>query len=290
MIKSMTGFGRGETTLDGKTFLVEIRSVNHRYNDISIKMPRFLSILEDKVREFIQSHMSRGKIDVFISYNALGLENKQLIFDEQLAEEYVDVLNKIKLKFEISDLISLSLISRFPDIIRIENKDDQEELWDILKIALQQAIGNAIRMRENEGDRLRKDILKRLDIIKSLVNNIELRASSVVEEYRQRLNNRIKDMVNINVDEQRLATEVAIMSDKSSIDEEITRLYSHISQMTDTLNSSEPVGRKLDFIVQEINRESNTINSKVSNIEIINNVIEIKTELEKIREQIQNIE
>lgn len=288
----MTGFGRGETTADNKTFVVEIKTINHRYNDISIRMPRFLSSLEDKIREYIQTSISRGKIDVYISYNSFGLENKNLIYDEELAEEYVNILGKIKEDFKMKDEISLSLVARFPDLIRVENKDeDQEQMWNLLVQALDEAVKNTVKMRENEGARLKEDIIKRLFYIKDVVKSIEERSPIVVEEYRQRLNNRIKELLNNTpVDEQRIAMEVAIMADKGNVTEEIVRLFSHINQMISTLDFSETIGRKLDFIVQEMNREANTINSKSQDITIINSIVDVKSEIEKIREQIQNIE
>lgn len=288
----MTGFGRGEFTDGNRTFIVEIKAVNHRYNDISIRMPRFLNSLEDKIRESILSFISRGKIDLYISYSSLGTDNKNIIFDEPLAQEYYNILDKLKMNFNLSDTIGLSLITRFPDIIKVENKEeDQEVLWKILSQALKLAVENLIKMRKDEGARLKYDIDKRLIIISDIVKNIESRTSLVIEEYRTKLNNRIKDLMqDYAVDEQRLAMEVAIMSDKSSITEEIVRLNSHIQQMKSTLELAVPIGRKLDFIVQELNREANTISSKSFDIEIINNVVEIKSELEKIREQIQNIE
>lgn len=292
MIKSMTGFGRGEVNVDNKSFVVEIKTINHRYNDISIRMPRFLSSLEDKIREYIQSRISRGKIDVYVSYNSYGSDNKTLIYDENLAKEYVNVLGQIKQSFGLKDDISLSLIARFPDLVRTENKEeDQEQLWIMLSQALDESVKNTISMRENEGARLREDMQKRLFYIKDVVKLIEDRAPIVVEEYRQKLNNRIKDLLNgTPIDEQRIAMEVAIMADKGNVTEEIVRLYSHINQMISTLDNSDTIGRKLDFIVQEMNREANTINSKSQDITIINSIVDVKSEIEKIREQIQNIE
>lgn len=292
LIKSMTGFGRGEFTKDDKTFIVEVRTVNHRYNDISIRMARTFNSLEDKIREYIQNNISRGKVDIFISYTNLGVSNKKVILDKQLTQEYISVLNDVKDEFNIPDQIGLSIITRLPDAIRIESEEeDQDEIWLILKNSLELAVLNLISMRQNEGERLKTDIIGRLDHIGNIVNEIEQKAVTVIDEYREKLSNRIKDLMkNSPVDESRIAIEVAIMADKSSIAEEVVRLRSHLSQMASTLDSSNPIGRKLDFIVQEMNREANTINSKTSNIEIIKNIIDIKTEIEKIREQIQNIE
>lgn len=288
----MTGFGRGEFTQNEKTFIVEVRAVNHRYNDISIRMPRIFNSLEDKIREYIQKNISRGKVDIYISFTNLGVSNKRVILDKQLTEEYINVLNDMKDEFKISDQVGLSLITRLPDAIRIESdEEDQDEIWLILKNALENAVSNLISMRENEGERLKEDVIGRLENIGKLVKEIEQKVSTVVDEYRQKISNRIADLMkNTPVDESRIAMEVAIMADKSSIAEEVVRLRSHLGQMASTMNSSDPIGRKLDFIVQEMNRESNTINSKTGNIEIIRSIIEIKTEIEKIREQIQNIE
>lgn len=288
----MTGFGRGENTQNNKTFIVEVKSINHRYNDISIRMPRFLGSLEDKVREYVQSKLSRGKIDIYINYSSIGSENKQLIFDKELAQEYVNILEEIKETFNINDSISLQLVARYPDLIKTENKEeDQEQLWSILEAALSEALNNAVRMREIEGQRLKEDIINRLEYIKNIVKSIEERTPLIVEDYRKKLTNRIKELLeDLKVDDQRLAMEVAIMSDKSNVTEEIVRLYSHINQMIQTMNSNDIMGRKLDFIIQEMNRESNTINSKANDIEIINNIVDVKSEIEKIREQIQNIE
>lgn len=288
----MTGFGRGDFTQNDKISVIEVRTVNHRYNDISIRMPRTFNSFEDKIREYIQNKISRGKVDIFISYTNLGTSNKKVVIDKQLTQEYINVLNDIKKEFNISDGIGLSLISRLPDAIKIENaEEDQEEIWIVLKNALENAVSNLISMRENEGERLKDDIIVRLDYISNIINEIEQKVSSVIEEYREKLSNKIKELMkNTPIDENRVAMEVAIMSDKSSIVEEIVRLRSHLSQMASTLDSSDPIGRKLDFIVQEMNRESNTINSKTGNIEIIRHIINIKTEIEKIREQIQNIE
>lgn len=288
----MTGFGRGEFTQNYKTFIVEVRAVNHRYNDISIRMPRTFNSFEDKIREYIQNNISRGKVDIYISYTNIGVSDKRVVLDKQLTGEYINVLNNVKDEFNISDKIDLSLITRLPDIIRIESdEEDQDEIWILLKNALEFAISNLVSMRENEGEMLKEDVIGRLENIGKIVNEIEQKASSIIDEYREKLSNRIKDLMkNSPVDESKIAMEVAIMADKSSIAEEIVRLRSHLSQMTSTLDSSNPIGRKLDFIVQEMNRESNTINSKTGNIEIIRGIIEIKTEIEKIREQIQNIE
>lgn len=292
MIKSMTGFGRGECRQDGIEFLVEIKAVNHRYADIFIKIPRQVSFLEEKARNLVGKAVSRGKIDVYVSYNNTSEDNKKVVFDEGLAKAYIDSIQQLKNSFNIDDEISLALISRFPDIFKVEQEElDEETLWRMLEEALTSALQSLISMRAQEGKRLKKDLLDRAVYIEKLIEELEARAPEVVIEYKARLESRIKDLLEQQtIDEARLATEVAIFADKCSIDEEIVRLKSHINQLCDTLESSDPVGRKLDFLIQEMNREVNTIGSKANDLAITKNVVEIKSEIEKLREQVQNIE
>jgi uncharacterized protein (TIGR00255 family) len=291
LIKSMTGFGRGEFTRGTSTFSVDVRSVNHRYCDVSVRMPRSMTAMEEKVREFVSEKISRGKVDVYINYSTFG-QNSQVRLDTNLAKAYVDSLNTLKEMFEIKDDISLSLITRFPDIMALETvEQDMEELWLILKEALEIAFNALVEMRKREGERLKGDLLEKLTVVKGFVESIKEKSYGIVDEYKNKLYDKIKELINdIPVDENRLLTEVAIFADKASIDEETVRLESHMDELRKALNFNGPVGKKLDFIIQEMNREVNTIGSKITDLGILNNVIGIKTEIEKIREQVQNIE
>lgn len=291
MIKSMTGFGRGEYGEDNINFTVDVRSVNHRYSDFSIRMPRMVSGLEDKVREYAASQVGRGKVDIFINYDSFG-QDVQIKLDSNLTKSYIECLNTIKNEFDIKDDISLSQLTRFSDIIKVEKVEKEEdELWIILKSALEKAFDTLYQMKEREGERLYKDIRYKLGIIVGLVDEIDAKARDLVYAYKDKLQERILELTKgIALDESRLMTEVALMADKSSIDEEIVRLRSHVVEFQKTMYSQGTIGKKLDFIVQEMNREVNTIGSKGTEIDIINNVVNLKTEIEKIREQIQNIE
>lgn len=291
MIKSMTGFGRGEASQDNITFSVDVKTVNHRYSDISVRMPRMVSALEEKVREYISSKVNRGKIDVYINYDSFGQDTKVKL-DTNLASAYVDSLNILKQQFGIKDEINLSLLTRFSDILKLDTEEkDLDFLWGILSSALEQAVGSLVEMRIREGERLRKDMLEKLDNIKATVDGIKAKSADLVDVYKNKLYDKIKELTkDIQLDENRLLTEVAIFADKASIDEEIVRLGSHIEEFKKTLSINGSIGKKLDFIVQEMNREVNTIGSKSSDLGVVNNVIEIKTEIEKIREQVQNIE
>lgn len=295
MIRSMTGFGRGRSQADGREFLVEIKTVNHRYCDIYAKMPRQISFLEDKVREAVGKSVSRGKVDVFISYDDFSEDSKNVLIDEGLAGTYIKSVEHLRDKYGLKDDISVSLIARFPDILKVEKSEqDEEEIWELLSEALNHALDALINMRQIEGEGLMNDLLERADVIENIVQEISIRAPEVVKEYKYKLENRIKEILEQQViDENRMATEVAIFADRCNIDEELVRLGSHIKQLRQTLDNSQsdcPVGRKLDFLLQEMNREINTIGSKANDLDITKNVVEIKSELEKIREQIQNIE
>lgn len=291
LIKSMTGFGRGEFSQGANTFSVDVRSVNHRYSDVSVRMPRTMSVLEEKVREFITEKISRGKVDVYINYNTFG-QSSQVKLDTNLAKAYVDSLNTLKETFGIRDDISLSLLTRFPDIMALETVEmDMDELWAILKQALEMALNALVEMRQREGERLKTDLLDKLVNVRGFVGEIKEKSNGVVDEYKNKLYDRIKELIkDIPIDENRLLTEVAVFADKSSVDEEIVRLESHMEELQKALNFKGSVGKKLDFIIQEMNREVNTIGSKITDLGILNNVINIKTEIEKIREQVQNIE
>ena len=292
MIKSMTGFGRGTSQVEGKEFLVEIKTVNHRYSDIFIKMPRQLTFLENKVRDVVNKGIPRGKIDVYINYSNYGDDSKCVLLDEPLAKAYTDAVGKLRDKFGLTDDISVSLIARFPDVLQVEKgEEDEELLWDLLKQALDEALKNLVIMRQNEGQGLKTSLLEKADFIEDIIKIITQRSPEVVREYKQKLESRIKELIEQQtIDENRLATEVAMFADRCSIDEELVRLASHIKQLRDTLGMAEPVGRKLDFLIQEMNREINTIGSKANDLSITRNVVEVKSEIEKMREQIQNIE
>ena len=291
MIKSMTGFGRGEASQDNVIFSVDIKTVNHRYSDISIRLPRMVSPLEEKIREYIGSKLNRGKIDIYINYDSFGQDTKVKL-DTNLAAAYVDSLDILKQQFGIKDDISLSLLTKFPDILKLETEEkDLDFLWSILFTAIEFAVGSLVEMRSREGERLCKDMVEKLDSITATINEIKAKAPELVEVYKNKLYDKIKEMTkDIQLDENRLLTEVAIFADKSSIDEEIVRLKSHIEEFKKTLYVQGTIGKKLDFIVQEMNREVNTIGSKASDLGVVNNVIAMKTEIEKIREQVQNIE
>ena len=292
MIKSMTGFGRGENSFEGRKFTVEIKTVNHRFTDIFVKYPRSIAFVEDKVREVLSKTLSRGKVDVFITYEDNSETTNSVTVNEVLAESYVNAFLQLKKKFELKDDVTMSLITRMPEVIKVEFKeDDQEFLWGILKPAVDEAVNKLIKMREVEGETLRLNLNERADYIFGLLSGIEDRAPNVASDYKVKLENRLSELLDgAEADPQRVAMEVAIIADKCSIDEELIRFKSHISQFKETLNENIPVGRKLDFVIQEMNREINTIGSKANDVEITKTVIEVKSEIEKLREQIQNIE
>ncbi|MBC2578983.1 YicC/YloC family endoribonuclease [Clostridium sp. DJ247] len=292
MVKSMTGFGRGSIEQHGLSFTVEIKSVNHRYCDLNIKMPKSLLALEDRIRKTVLQKVNRGKVDIFITQSVHGKQSSKAILDENLADSYVDCLNRIKDRYSIKENLSLSLIAKFPDVITLEQEQDNlEEIWAILSTPLCDAINLLVEMREREGQKLQSNILLKCDYIKGFLDKIEERSPLIVKEYKEKFTERLNELVkDYQIDDNRIAMEIAIFADKACVDEEIVRLNSHILQLKDTMSIDEPIGRKLDFIVQEMNRETNTIGSKANNLEITNFVLNIKNEIEKIREQVQNIE
>ena len=293
MAISMTGFGRGEYKDDNYQFLVECKTINHKYADINIRLPRKLSFLEDKARILVKDYIKRGRVDLYIKLDLLGSEDVNLKFDEELATQYASILKQIKDKFDLVDDISVMNIAKFPDVIKTEEKeDDEDKLWSMLKVALENALLKLKEMRSEEGKKLAEDIQNRCDLLKNYIEDIEKYSYNVVIDYKEKLKNRISDMLEDPsiIDESRLAQEVAIYADKSSITEEIVRFKSHIEQLKNTVVKNESIGRKIDFLIQEMNRETNTIGSKSSDLNITNLVVEVKSELEKIREQIQNIE
>jgi len=292
MIRSMTGYGRGSIEMDGRSYTIEIKSVNHRYCDLNIKIPKSIMPLEDRIRKTVQSRLNRGKIDIFVTQNLFDKKDVSAFLNKSLSDSYFNCLTEIKERYNLRDDISLSLISKFPEVITAKQEDeDVEELWDGLKAALNNALDMMVQMREREGLKLTEDIISKCRGIKEKVLVIEEKSSDIVQEYTDKLKLRLNDLLkDYKVDENRLALEVALLADKASIDEEIVRLKSHLVQVKETLELDEPVGRKLDFIIQEMNRETNTIASKASNLDVINIMLSIKNEIEKIREQVQNLE
>lgn len=291
MIRSMTGFGRATYEVDGRTYTVEIKSVNHKYNDINIRLPRFLNSIEDELRKQIQNSISRGKIDVFINFDNYSDKGYNIKINRNLAKEYLTELKSLADETGVPFELSVIDVSKLPDILKMEEDGDEELIAGELKVALSEALKNFVDMRTKEGEKLAEDMKKRVDWIEAKVSEISKFSSTLVEEYIEKLETRVKELMKTDVvDETRLAQEIVIYSDKCSIEEELTRLKSHISQFNDLLKGSSPIGKKFDFLVQEMNREVNTIGSKANCLEITNRVIDIKTEIENIREQIQNIE
>jgi uncharacterized protein (TIGR00255 family) len=292
MIKSMTGYGRSIFENEGREYIVEIKSVNNRFNDIIIKMPRSLNYLEDRIKKEILNSVSRGKIDVFITFNNNSDLGKNIKLNTDIAKKYINELKKLSKEAEIIDNINIMDISKFPDVLNIKVEEEAEEVIEKeLFIALDQAIKSFIEMRQVEGNKIKEDLEKRIDTVSEKIKQISSISTGLVDEYIVKLETRIKELLKTDVvDESRLAQEVVIYSDKCSVEEEITRLKSHISQFLNLLNSEIAIGKKLDFLIQEMNRETNTIGSKANNLEITNFVVDIKTELENVREQIQNIE
>ena len=293
MAISMTGFGRGEYKNDNYHFIVECRTINHKYADINIRLPRKISFLEDKIRSVVKDYIKRGRVDLYIKLDLIGSEDVNLKFDEKLATQYVNILKNIKSTFELQDDITVMNIAKFPDVIKSEEKEEDEDLlWSMLKEALQDALLRLKDMRSEEGIKLANDIDMRCDLLNNYIEEIEKYSYNVVNDYKEKLKNRITEILDNPslVDETRLAQEVAIYADKCSITEEIVRFRSHINQLKNAIHKNESIGRKIDFLIQEMNRETNTIGSKSSDLNITNLVVEVKSELEKIREQIQNIE
>ena len=293
MVKSMTSFGRSSSEEGQKRiFTVEMKSVNNRYLDINIRMPKALISLEEEVRKMISTSLSRGKVDVFINLKNYSQNEGVPKVDLKLAEEYLNCLKEIEESFGLKNDVSVMQVARFPEVITVVQEEEKvEELFEELKPLISSSIEMMINMRIVEGEKLKEDILDKVNIIESLVKEIEKVADTVPKAYKAKLEERLSELLNgVDLDQIRLATEVCIFADKATVDEEITRLGSHISQIRKTLSLSEPIGRKLDFIIQEMNRETNTIGSKSSDIHMTNIVIDIKNLIEKIREQVQNIE
>ena len=292
MIRSMTGFGRAQVSVEGYNITVEIRSVNNRYFDFYAKMPRTFSFLEEKVKSLLSTEISRGKVECSLQIETTADESVIVSINEPLAVGYVKAIEELSEKFEVkNDLTALSL-ARFSDILSITKAPvDEEDLWNKVQVAVKEALAEFIKMREIEGEKLKADVLSRADLIINNVSYIEKRSPETVKAYSEKLLERMKTVLgDTQVDEARILTEAAIYADKVAVAEETVRLRSHIDQLHSMLDSNEAVGRKLDFLVQEINREANTIGSKAQDVDIARRVIDIKAEVEKIREQIQNIE
>ena len=292
MIKSMTGFGRCEVADEKRKFTVELKSVNHRYLDVNIKMPKKLNFFESAIRNLLKEYIERGKVDVYITYEDYTEDNYSLRYNAALAGEYLGYLNAMAEEFHLENDIRVSTLSRYPDVFVMEEQDiDEKELWSGLEKALRGACEQFVDGRVKEGEALKADLLDKLDTMLSDVDFIEERSPQIMKEYRTRLEEKIQEILgDRQIDDARIATEVTIYADKVCVDEETVRLRSHIMTTKDTLLAGGSIGRKLDFIAQEMNREANTILSKANNIEISDIGIDLKTGIEKVREQIQNIE
>lgn len=292
MVKSMTGYGRAEETIRGCTITVELRSVNNRYLDCNIRLPRLYLFAEDGIKSRVQNIISRGKVDVFVTLDYAGKEEVKVTVNRPVADGYYGALKQLAQSYQLSEDISVSLLSRFPDVLLAEKaeEDTEQRAQDIYSV-LDRALADFDEMRTKEGSRLRDDILSRAAAIEDMVTFVEERSPQTVSEYRAKLEARMREVLqNTQIDESRLLTEAAIFADKVAVAEETVRLRSHIAQLREMLSKGGATGRKLDFLIQEFNREANTIGSKCSDIQIARQVVDIKAEIEKIREQVQNIE
>ena len=292
VIKSMTGFGRSEIVRGNRKILVEAKSVNHRYLEAGIKMPKKLNSFESRIRDTLKKYANRGKVDIFISFEDNSESQVSLKYNESIAKEYMEIFKKMSLSFKIPNDISVAALSRYPEVITMEEiQADEDELWAFIEEALKSCFEQFVETRILEGENLKKDLLLKLDHMEELVDFIETRSPEIMKDYRNKLDSKIKEVLgDTSIDESRIATELVIYADKICVDEETVRLRSHINHARKCLSEDGGVGRKMDFIAQEMNRESNTILSKANDIEISNAAIDLKTEIEKVREQIQNIE
>lgn len=294
MLKSMTGFGRGEYLDEAHRFIVEIKAVNHRFNEIVVRMPKNLGSLEDKIRRTVSNTLLRGRIDIFITLDEYGQKKRSVRVDKELAIAYHNSLKELADLFAVSIREDIFQIAKYPDVIKVEEQtEDVDTLWPKLSTAIDTAITNLLKMRLDEGANIERDLISRVDKIAKHISTIEQRAPEIITEYKDKLLGRIKELLSVvgaEPDESRLLQETALFAERINFTEELVRLRSHLSQFKTTLSANEPVGRKLDFLVQEINREANTIASKANDYFVANVVVEIKSEIEKVREQIQNIE
>lgn len=288
----MTGYGRGKFSNNGREYTVEIKTINHRYNDISIRMPRYLNFLEDKLRQYVSKSISRGKVDIYVTLNNFSNEGRNIKIDKQLASFYIQEMKNLVNEYGVEDDITATSLMRLPDMISIENDTDESIFWEELKQSTDLALENIIIAREKEGERLANDIKERIIQIEENIVQIEENSNGLLEEYRKKLEARIQELKIENIiDENRLGAEIVLFADKSSVAEELTRLKSHIKSLKEMIDGNViPIGKKLDFLIQEMNRETNTIGSKANCLDITKYVIDTKNEIENIREQIQNIE
>ena len=290
-MKSMTGFGRASLESNGKNYIIEIKTVNNKYSDITVKSPKRLSFMEDKIRKQIANRITRGKVEVSVSFFDFSNKSKNVVLNKEIAKEYIKQLREIADENNLSENISVVEIAKLPDILNSIDSDNDEEITSEALQCLNMALDSLIEMRKTEGENIKQDLLVRIERVHNLVDKIAENSKGIVEEYVSKLEKRVKEILKTDVvDENRIAQEAVIYADKTSIEEELTRLNSHIVQFKELVNSDGPVGKKLDFMIQEMNRETNTIGSKAGSGEITKAVIDLKVELEDIREQIQNIE
>jgi len=292
MIKSMTGYGRGEASTSERKVTVEMKSVNHRYLDVNIKLPKKLNFFESSIRNELKNYTQRGKVDIFITYEDYSEHTVAVKYNKEVAADYLKYLNEMAGDFGLDNDVRVSTLSRFPEVFELEEQDtDEDAWWAVIKEAFDNAARDFVDTRIKEGENLRKDLIAKLDGMLVDVDYIEKRSPKMLEEYKTKLTNKVKELLDDSkIDESRLMMEVTIMADKVCVDEELVRLRSHIQTMKDDLTAGGNIGRKLDFLAQEMNREANTTLSKCNDIEISNHAINLKTEIEKVREQIQNIE
>lgn len=292
MIQSMTGFGRYEFVRGGKKYVAEIKSVNHRYLDVNIKMPKKFNVYETELRNLIKKYIQRGKVDLYISYETELNQSCLIRYNPTVAGQYIDALRRMSKEFSLDNDLTMSQLAHFPEIFTVEEcEPDERETLDCLRLTLEEAIKNLIKARQLEGEHLKADLIDKLFLLQQEVSYVEQRSPEIVEMYQSRLQEKVSSLLNeVGIEQSRILTEVAIFADKTCVDEEIVRLQSHIDSVREALNEGGSIGRKLDFIIQEMNREANTILSKANHLDISYHGITIKTEIEKIREQVQNIE
>ena len=292
MIKSMTGYGRGQATVEGMDITVEIKAVNHRYYEYTSRLPRTYGFLDDKLKSYLQGSISRGKVDVYVSIDIVDAPGSEVAVNYALAEGYLRGLRALAERYGLRDDITVANLARYPDILTVRKAaEDEEKIWEAVRRVADMALERFLQMREREGARMREDVLNRRRTILEAVAVVEERSPQTVKEHMDKVEARMRELLDTaTVDEQRLLTEAALFADKIAVAEETVRLRSHLDQLEHMLDSGEPVGRKLDFLVQEINREANTIGSKSQDVQLARGVVDIKAEIEKIREQIQNIE
>ena len=292
MLRSMTGYGRHEAVVGTKKILVELKSVNHRFADYNIKVPRHLGFLEDKVKKYASEEITRGKVDIYVNVESSEEADKDIILNKELAKNYIDVLYQLRDEFGLKDDITVTSVARFSDIFQAQRRsEDEDAIWAAVKSVMTEALNAFTAMRSREGERIEADLVARIEYMKQLAAKVDERSPQTVKDYSDRLYAKIKEVLgDRSIDEARVLTEVAIYADKVAVNEETVRLGSHFEEFKTIIESGEPAGRRLDFLIQEINRETNTIGSKAQDIEIAKIVVELKGEIEKLREQVQNIE